>query len=252
MTEEKAYCCLNCKASANCCGACGECLACCAECEDMSKCNSIAYVDKNGELYLKYNYNANYNSTETTFGTDDVDCDPDRSSASNFSIRLEMNSGEDPLYNGSYSFSNSRSCCGESCCNAESGGAQQSTTKTNIKNNFFETVTISTPSEDFNDDCGIETTITSNGDYVGNLGIIDGSFCPCVGCVDDEYEIMHNWGKEKGRIKTQGYGSVTFFEKVKTYNSLGQIVSNPILGTAYDPCNPIRTIHAPACHFFHP
>lgn len=45
-------------------------------------------------------------------------------------------------------------------------------------------------------------------------------------------------------------GTVTFIDLLETYNHLGELVSNPIPSTPYDPCNPIRIATAPGCHFF--
>ena len=54
MTKKRAYCCLNCKASANCCGACGECPECCKDCGDTSSCVTSAYFGKDDKIYKKY------------------------------------------------------------------------------------------------------------------------------------------------------------------------------------------------------
>jgi hypothetical protein len=219
----------------------------------MSKCSTTAYFGKDNELYLKYSYSSNYSYTATLFGTDDVDCSYDRGSTSNLSISVTINSGEDPLFNGSSSDSSHGQCCGLNCCYGEIGGEQTLQSNTSIVNSFFETVTTSTPSKDYNDDCGVVTTTSSNGNYAGDLIIVDGNFCSCGVCANDyDYEIMQSWGIESGHTQTQGFGTLTFSEKAKTYNSLGQIVSNPIPETAYNVCNPIRIANAPGCHFFAP
>lgn len=255
MTQKQAYCCLNCTASANCCGACGECPACCADCGDTSVCSSSAFLDKNDKLYLRYNYNSSYQYTDTYLGTDDVDCDYKRGSQTVLNINVNILFGEAPLFNGGYSFSNHDECCGLHCCYNDIGGAQMLEIQTSIKNNFSSTVTTSTPTRDYNDDCGVKTTTRSSEPYNGIANIIDGDFCTCGLCVDEQYEETHPWGIEIGRTKSMGRGVFSYFQEVKLYNSNGEEIEDPssiISYPGFDPCNPIRNVFAPSCHFFAP
>jgi len=263
MNKKQAYCCLNCSNLSPCNGAI-DCDVCCEDCGDMSTCKGSAFLDKDDKFYLSYNYTANYSANEMGSGSDDIDCinvNELPSYNSSFAIELEILSGNNPLYNGSYDFSNSKTCCGISCCTNEDpispSLTQESTIKTIIKDNFFTTVSISTPAHDYDGECGVETTTNSNGIYQGNLAIIDGSFCPCGYCEDIDTESEGAAGTiEKYRKKTKGFGSISFSTELKLYNSNGEEVEDPwsILNPPdpFDSCNPIRTATAPGCHFFAP
>jgi hypothetical protein len=225
----------------------------------MSTCKGSAFLDKDDKFYLSYNYTANYSENEMGSGTDDVDCygDPLTSYASTFAITLEILSGNNPLYNGSYSFSNSASCCGEECCSEDGHSTQWRNIDTTIENNLFKTVDTFSPAHKSDGSCGQKYTDNSNGLYVGTLGIIDGSFCPCGYCEDTDEEYPGYAGSiQKYRKKTSGFGSISFSTELKLYNSNGEEVEDPwsILNPPdpFNSCNPIRTATAPGCHFFAP
>jgi hypothetical protein len=225
----------------------------------MSLCKSSAFLDKHDKFYLNYKYSANYSEREKGSGTDDGNCygDPLPSYESTFAIELKILPGKNPLYNGSYSFSNRASCCGEECCSEDGHSTQWRNIDTTIKNNLFKTVDTFSPAHKSDGSCGQKYTDNSNGLYVGTLGIIDGSFCPCGYCEDTDEEYPGYAGSiQKYRKQTGGGGSIIFGREVKLYNSNGEEIINPWsiipYPEPYDACTkPIRSVLAPGCHFFH-
>ena len=256
MSPEEAYCCLHCTGDGSCCKECGECEGCCQDCKDLSRCSNKAYF--NGDFFLKYDYDANYSSSYTESGTDDVDCYYKQSLGLSTTLKFTKIYGKDFLCDGNIISVSSGTCCDEECCPPE---GISSNIYTKIEKNSFETINESSPAYDYGPTCGEKITTKSFGHYSSNIATIDGDFCECSpeSCVDYEFEKSYPWGLWKGHGTAKASGSINFYEGVRLYNSKGEVVdpteaytnADYIIPT-YNPCDPTRLWGPPPCHFFAP
>jgi hypothetical protein len=243
MTKEEAYCCLNCGESAGCCGPCGECSECCKDCGDTSSCVTSAYFGKDDKIYKAYtatyfDWYTQYNwlvDREASFGSingtyESITNETLKYGSTTFNSWMSdggaCDIGPDTMYtkstttyNGktSTNVSSNRGLCG---CNDFDGCL-----------GLFA---------DYCFECGCTCDKIFSGSSTGGVGTIPKVDASAPSC-----------GMFKDGTHDRG-GTVTFIIPLKTYNSLGEIVADPTPATAYNPCNPIRTATAPACHFFHP
>ena len=237
MSEERAYCCLNCANLPPCSESAGNCVSCCADCGDTSMCKQSAYF-KDGSFYLNYKSTFSYNMSRDYSDTTDV-----------FTGYINTQYGYD-------SKTNKASINGSSNYNhcAEDGDADHTQVDCNGPTCYGGGC-------DNNEDCFIpdnhgcypkctddcySTTSNENGGIVcvdDTCGSFDHgcSGLECVGCTpEDECE---------GTYSVTLSGKISFNDSAKLYNSKGEDVGN-IVGASYDPCNPCATWGAPPCHYF--
>lgn len=243
MDKKRAFCCLNCTASANCCGACGECPECCKDCGDTSFCVASAYFGKDDQIYKAYT--ATYFDWYTEY---------------DWLVDREISFGS---INGTYkSITNETLIYGSTTFNSwmrEGGECEIGPDKTYTKiattyngktyttvytdkglcgcNNFEDCLGYATD-HCFQCGCTCGKIFRSSSTLpVGTIPKVDASAPSCGMFKDDKHD--------RG-------GTVTFIIPLKTYNYLGEIVASPTPQNPYDPCYPIRTVSAPGCHFFAP
>ena len=236
MTKKQAYCCLNCTNSAGCSAVAGQCPYCCADCGNTSSCTTTAYFGKDDQIYKGYIsttsssspgewYFGEYNVANGSATYNSITNSLEESSMSRF---ITILCGECLCGEGiEYSYTDSTTVCSGKTC----------TTTTQSKGNC----------QDCNGDppCGPNTfgggcqcEAVNTGTSIGtpsNFFARDVTGPACDGAVPEGASL-----------------TISFIVPLQTYNSLGEIVADPIPGSAYDPCNPIRIATAPACTFFAP
>ena len=244
MTEEQAYCCLTCRESAGCCKTCGECPDCCEDCGDMSSCGTTAYFGKDDKIYkgyttTKFSWSTQYNwLSDREFSTQYING------------ILNSITNEKRVY-GRSTFDSW--LCGECLCgeNPDTSYTKITTTYNGKTSNTF------TRSKGACIDC--EDCLGGNADYCFQCG------CSCnkiftqssTGGVPSlpAWDPVDASAPDCGMLKDDTHdsgGTVEFIFQLKTYNSLGEVVEDPIPNpeNPYNPCAPLRIAYAPACHFF--
>jgi hypothetical protein len=272
MTEERAYCCLNCTASANCCGTCGECPAGCEDCGDTSDyCFANAYFDgsdfykdmggnviSSSELtteceFLVGQNNSRQTTTVTSLrkelwriiygfslaGVDYEDCVTMGSGGASFSERV-LGIDELPIIingGGFYFDSGSLTCSGE-----PNGSNNWDMGYIDCKTGELTCI------RGFNNDSDNCQTPRSCSIYP-NLNIGNKCINERVECVNEECtQINFNLCTSANGLEV--YNATHYFiGKLKLYNNKGEDVGN-IIGAGYDPCNGTALWNAPSCHFF--
>jgi len=239
MDKKTAYCCLNCANLPPCNAAAGDCVACCKDCGDTSSCKTTAYFGKDDKIYLAYSATWFTWSTEYNWLVD-RELFSETINGTYNSIKNET------IVNGQTTFNswNCGSClCGQGPDTSYSLGTTTYNGKTSTYVWSNKGLCIDDCEECSSDQCflcgctcGKIFSGTSTGG-IPSITIIDAS-APSCGMFKDD---THDSG-----------GTVSFIIPLKTYNSLGEIVADPIPENPYDPCNPIRIANAPGCHFFAP
>ena len=241
MTKKEAYCCVDCRVSANCCAECDKCTACCEDCEidPREYCPLSAYFGKDNKIYKEYT------ATYFSWGTNYNWLADGEFETGNINGRYSSRTNE-TLKHGSSTFNTW--LCGECLCGAGPDvsytksttiyDGKIATTETERKGSCRDCDDPPCDENTFGGGCSCEAEYkNSSKGGVGGIPIIDADAPSCNMLKDD----THDSG-----------GTVTFTIPLKTYNSLGEVVADPIPNGPYDPCNPIRRAYAPGCHFFAP
>lgn len=231
MDGKQAFCCLNCTASPNCCGTCGECPVCCDECGDTSICQPLVYIDQNNDFYK------GYIATQKFYYEEGKPVMPFsyQEYYKNF-INATYNSIENKttFYGGAiWQESNYSSVCDDPEQDGDYWFIQTSSS-------FFD-------EKEAKDQYCITST--------------DGACSAWKGCGDGNTYPSGPYSftpKMPDCPQPNNYSSdirkVTWINPLRLFNNVGVLVAHPwsILNqpSPFDPCNPIRIVAAPACHYF--